>query len=48
MVPEAEFRSYYGRPVIKAPIWHEPHMPAYLFLGGLAGRLVADGRRRPG
>ncbi|MET8007992.1 NrfD/PsrC family molybdoenzyme membrane anchor subunit [Nonomuraea glycinis] len=37
MVPEAEFRSYYGRPVIKAPIWHEPHMPTYLYLGGLSG-----------
>ncbi len=37
MVPEAEFQSYYGRPVIKAPIWHEPHMPTYLYLGGLSG-----------
>lgn len=37
MVPEAEFRSYYGRPVIKPPIWHEPHMPTYLYLGGLSG-----------
>jgi formate-dependent nitrite reductase membrane component NrfD len=37
MVPEAEFQSYYGRPVIKAPVWHEPHMPTYLYLGGLSG-----------
>lgn len=37
MVPEAEFRSYYGRPVIKPPLWHEPHMPTYLYLGGLSG-----------
>jgi formate-dependent nitrite reductase membrane component NrfD len=37
MVPEAEFRSYYGRPVIKPPIWHEPHMPTYLYLGGVSG-----------
>ncbi|MFD1929999.1 MULTISPECIES: NrfD/PsrC family molybdoenzyme membrane anchor subunit [Nonomuraea] len=37
MVQEAEFRSYYGRPVIKPPIWHEPHMPTYLYLGGLSG-----------
>lgn len=37
MVPEAEFRSYYGQPVIKAPVWHEPHMPVYLYLGGLSG-----------
>jgi formate-dependent nitrite reductase membrane component NrfD len=36
MVPEAEFTSYYGRPVVKAPPWgHE--IPAYLFLGGVAG-----------
>ncbi|WP_067176644.1 NrfD/PsrC family molybdoenzyme membrane anchor subunit [Microtetraspora niveoalba] len=35
--PEADFRSYYGRPVIKQPIWHVPHMPAYLYLGGLSG-----------
>lgn len=34
-VPEAEFRSYYGQPVIKAPPWEWP-IPAYLFLGGLA------------
>ncbi|MEU4833622.1 NrfD/PsrC family molybdoenzyme membrane anchor subunit [Streptosporangium sp. NPDC023615] len=37
MVPRAEFRSYYGQPIIKAPIWHEPHMPAYLYLGGTSG-----------
>ncbi|MFF3444346.1 NrfD/PsrC family molybdoenzyme membrane anchor subunit [Streptosporangium sp. NPDC002721] len=37
MVPEAEFRSYYGQPIIKAPIWHEPHMPLYLYLGGTSG-----------
>ncbi|WP_432558482.1 NrfD/PsrC family molybdoenzyme membrane anchor subunit [Granulicoccus sp. GXG6511] len=34
-VPEAEFRSYYGQPVIQAPPWEWP-IPAYLFLGGLA------------
>ncbi|GAA3070604.1 polysulfide reductase [Streptosporangium carneum] len=37
MVPEAEFRSYYGQPIIKSPVWHEPHMPVYLYLGGLSG-----------
>jgi hypothetical protein len=37
MVPRAEFRSYYGRPVIKEPVWNEPDVPAYLFFGGLAG-----------
>ena len=37
MVPDVEFTSYYGRPVIKEPVWKEPDVPAYLFLGGLAG-----------
>lgn len=35
MVPPAEFRSYYGRPVLKAPVW-KADIPAYFFLGGLA------------
>ncbi|RJK94238.1 NrfD/PsrC family molybdoenzyme membrane anchor subunit [Vallicoccus soli] len=35
-VPEADFRSYYGRPILKAPVW-EWDIPAYLFTGGLAG-----------
>jgi formate-dependent nitrite reductase membrane component NrfD len=37
MVPEAEFGSYYGLPILNAPVWHSPQIPAYLFLGGLAG-----------
>lgn len=37
MVPRAEFRSYYGQPVIKPPAWKSPDVPAYFFLGGLAG-----------
>jgi formate-dependent nitrite reductase membrane component NrfD len=36
MVPDATFTSYYGRPVVKAAPW-EKDIPAYLFLGGLAG-----------
>ena len=36
MVPEATFTSYYGRPVVKAAPW-EAAIPAYLFLGGVAG-----------
>lgn len=32
-----DFRSYYGRPVIKEPTWKVPDVPAYLYLGGLAG-----------
>jgi formate-dependent nitrite reductase membrane component NrfD len=37
MVPRAEFRSYYGRPVLKEPVWKVPDVPGYLFGGGLAG-----------
>ena len=36
MVPEAEFTSYYGRPIVKESPW-EADIPAYLFAGGLAG-----------
>jgi formate-dependent nitrite reductase membrane component NrfD len=36
MVPDATFTSYYGRPVVKASPW-TADIPAYLFLGGLAG-----------
>jgi formate-dependent nitrite reductase membrane component NrfD len=31
-----EPRSYYGRPVIKEPVW-TPEIPIYFFTGGLAG-----------
>jgi len=34
-VPPAQFRSYYGRPVLKPPVW-EWRIPAYLFTGGLS------------
>jgi hypothetical protein len=37
MVPKAEFRSYYGKPIINGPVWKTPDIPGYLFLGGLAG-----------
>ncbi|GAC1323099.1 MAG: polysulfide reductase NrfD [Mycobacteriales bacterium] len=36
MVPDAEFGSYYGRPVVRAPQWEERDIAGYLFLGGLA------------
>jgi Polysulphide reductase, NrfD len=36
MVPEAEFRSYYGRPVLKEPAW-TIEVPWYFFAGGIAG-----------
>jgi hypothetical protein len=34
-VPDAQFRSYYGRPVVRAPEWG-PGIPTYFFSGGLA------------
>ncbi|MEU7655493.1 NrfD/PsrC family molybdoenzyme membrane anchor subunit [Micromonospora taraxaci] len=34
-VPEAEFTSYYGRPILKGPVW-KWDIAAYLFTGGLA------------
>jgi formate-dependent nitrite reductase membrane component NrfD len=37
MVPPAEFSSYYGRPVVKEPVWEALDIAGYLFLGGLAG-----------
>jgi DMSO reductase anchor subunit len=54
MVPKDRPRSYYGRPVIKPPVW-KPQVPWYLFVGGLAGAsaplaLMADvtGNRKLG
>ena len=37
MVPDAEFTSYYGQPIINKPVWKAPEIAGYLFLGGLAG-----------
>src|SRR5919202_3481917 len=36
MVPEEEVRSYYGRAVLKEPVWSR-EIPWYFFAGGLAG-----------
>ena len=49
VVPRAEPRSYYGRPVVKPPVW-TPEVPWYFFVGGLTGgaatlALVAEWRR---
>lgn len=40
-----EFDSYYGRPVIKPPVWKQPDVPIYLFAGGVAGvsAVLAEG-----
>jgi hypothetical protein len=35
VVPRPDFRSYYGRPILKAPVWRHD-IPAYFFSGGLA------------
>jgi formate-dependent nitrite reductase membrane component NrfD len=35
MVPEADFRSYYGMPVVKPSPW-KADIPAYIFFGGLS------------
>ncbi len=60
VVPEAEFRSYYGLPVLNRPTWKPLDIAGYLFLGGLAGASSAlaaavstgaappPGRVRPG
>ena len=31
-----EYRSYYGRPILKEPVW-KPEIPWYFFTGGLSG-----------
>jgi len=43
-VPRAEFESYYGRPILKHPVW-EWKIAAYLFAGGLsaASAMLAAG-----
>lgn len=37
VVPDAEFTSYYGKPVLNKPTWSALDIAGYLFLGGLAG-----------
>ncbi len=36
-MPDADFRSYYGQPVVRGPVWATFDIAGYLFLGGLAG-----------
>ena len=52
MVPEAEFSSYYGRPILKKPTWKNPDVALYLWAGGMAGSsaliaAIADATGRP-
>ncbi|TWH70319.1 NrfD/PsrC family molybdoenzyme membrane anchor subunit [Micromonospora olivasterospora] len=48
-MPPAEFTSYYGRPILKAPVW-KWDIAAYLFTGGLAAgsSLLAAGGQLTG
>ncbi|TMQ90890.1 polysulfide reductase [Actinomadura soli] len=50
MVPDAEFTSYYGRPILNPPVWKASDVAAYFFLGGLAGAgsVLAAGAHRTG
>jgi formate-dependent nitrite reductase membrane component NrfD len=45
MVPRADFSSYYGRPIVKRPVWKRQDIAGYLFTGGLAAgsAIVAAG-----
>jgi formate-dependent nitrite reductase membrane component NrfD len=36
LVPREQPSTYYGRPVVKPPVW-KPEIPLYFFSGGLAG-----------
>ncbi|OLZ61966.1 polysulfide reductase [Streptomyces sp. IMTB 2501] len=50
MVPDTEFSSYYGRPVLARPTWKALDIAGYLYLGGLAGAssLLAAGAQATG
>lgn len=39
MVPTADVRTYYDRPILKEPVW-KPEVPWYFFFGGTAGAAV--------
>ncbi len=49
MVPKADFQSYYGRPIVKPPVWTHD-IAIYLFTGGLAAgsALLAAGGQATG
>ncbi|GAB2567174.1 polysulfide reductase [Paractinoplanes abujensis] len=49
MVPRAEFQSYYGRPIVRPPVWTHD-IAIYLFTGGLAAgsALLAAGAQVTG
>ena len=35
LVPDADVRTYYDRPVLKAPVWKARYIATYFFTGGL-------------
>jgi hypothetical protein len=39
-IPRAEWRSYYGRAILKEPVW-KPEIPFYFFTGGVGGTSAA-------
>ena len=49
MVPDAEVRTYYDKPILKQPVW-KWFIPAYFFTGGLAAgsAMLAAGARLTG
>ncbi|MFF9558971.1 NrfD/PsrC family molybdoenzyme membrane anchor subunit [Streptomyces albus] len=50
VVPEPEFTSYYGKPILNTPGWKPLNIGGYFFLGGLAGAgsVLAAGARLTG
>ncbi|MGI5142194.1 NrfD/PsrC family molybdoenzyme membrane anchor subunit [Streptomyces sp. CA-106110] len=50
MVPDAQFSSYYGKPILNKPTWEPLDIAGYLYLGGLAGAssLLAAGGHATG
>jgi formate-dependent nitrite reductase membrane component NrfD len=50
MVPDAQFSSYYGKPILNKPTWEPLNIAGYLYLGGLAGAssLLAAGGHATG
>jgi formate-dependent nitrite reductase membrane component NrfD len=50
VVPDGQPSSYYGRPILKAPVWKQPDVPMYLYFGGMAGvsAVLAEGAAMTG
>ena len=46
MVPRAEFTSYYGKPIINAPVWQSPDIPAICSSAAWPGRRPCSAQER--